>query len=303
MSPEVLEDLVWSAYEKFNERDFDGSAALCHDDCVLYDVATGARFPGKEGWRLFMHLWVTAFPDVRVERVNTLARGDTVAIEFVGRGTHTGPLLTMEGEIPPTGRSVEVRICDIKRVKDGRIVEGRAYTDQATLLRQLGVVPPRLLDLRPAGGPAEGGGADTQARNKEQALRWFQALSEGDLDVLDEVFAPDYVLHTAGDSAALSGPEAMRVVVEAFRFAFPDLRFIVQGAVAEGDTVVVRWVAEGTQHGPLLGRLPSDQRARWTGMSWLRFFDGKIVEDWIDTDLLGMLQQLGILSTRPASAE
>ncbi|HEX5727587.1 MAG TPA: ester cyclase family protein [Longimicrobiaceae bacterium] len=296
-SPEVLEDLVWSAYEKFNERDFEGSVALCHDDCVLYDMATGAQFPGKEGWRLFMHLWVTAFPDCRVEHLDSFARGDTVAIEFVGRGTHTGPLLTLEGEIPPTGRSVEWRICDIKRVKDGQVIEGRAYTDVATVFRQLGVIPERLLDL----GRAAGAAASEQEANQALALRWFDALSRGDLDVLDEVFAPDYVLHMAGGPAGVSGPEAIRVVVESFRFAFPDLRFTVQGAVAEGDTVVVRWVAEGTQHGPLLGRLPSDRRARWTGMSWLRFAGGKIIEDWVDTDLLGMMQQLGILA--PAAAE
>jgi predicted ester cyclase len=65
--------------------------------------------------------------------------GMAVATEHTGRGTHTGPFPTHEGEIPPTGRSVEVRFGEFFQLRDGKICLMRAYWDSATFFRQLGV--------------------------------------------------------------------------------------------------------------------------------------------------------------------
>ena len=60
-------------------------------------------------------------------------------VEFVNRGTHTGPLQTSLGTIAPTGRKVKVRYCSVMRVDDGKVVEGRDYYDSASIMRQLGL--------------------------------------------------------------------------------------------------------------------------------------------------------------------
>ena len=63
--------------------------------------------------------------------------------EFVGRGTHTGPLVGPAGTIPPTGRSIEFPVGEPMRLEEGRFTLVHVYYDGATLLRQLGVFPPR----------------------------------------------------------------------------------------------------------------------------------------------------------------
>jgi predicted ester cyclase len=56
--------------------------------------------------------------------------------EHVGRYTPTCPLLSPAGEIPPTGRLVELRFAEIYQVKEGKLREMRAYYDSASMLRQ-----------------------------------------------------------------------------------------------------------------------------------------------------------------------
>ncbi|HEX6746514.1 MAG TPA: ester cyclase [Longimicrobium sp.] len=133
---------------------------------------------------------------------------------------------------------------------------------------------------------------DQTERNRQLALRWFAAMNAGDLGVVDELFAPDYRLHLTGGPEDARGPAVIRGVIEGYLAAFPDLHFTVHETVAAGDVVCVRWTAEGTHRGPLLGVEPSGARARWTGISWLRFADGKVAEDWVENDVFGMMQQL-----------
>jgi steroid delta-isomerase-like uncharacterized protein len=135
---------------------------------------------------------------------------------------------------------------------------------------------------------------DPAERNRQLALRWFAAMNAGDLGaVVDELFAPGYRLHVTGGPRDARGPAAIRAVIGGYRAAFPDLRFTVHETAAEGDTVCVRWTAEGTHRGPLMGVEPSGARARWTGISWLHFADGRVAEDWVENDVVGMMQQLG----------
>jgi predicted ester cyclase len=124
------------------------------------------------------------------------------------------------------------------------------------------------------------------------AHRWFDAISSGELDIVYELFAPTYRLHYPGLPDGDVGPEVIRALIAGFRTAFPDLHLTVEDTVASGDTVVVRWTAEGTNDGPLMGAAPTGKRARWTGMSYLKVRDGRVIEDWVETDQVGMMQQL-----------
>jgi SnoaL-like polyketide cyclase len=66
-----------------------------------------------------------------------------VATEHIGRGTHTGPLVTPAGTIPATGRPVELRLAELYEVQEDRIKRLNAYYDSASLMRQLGLLPPQ----------------------------------------------------------------------------------------------------------------------------------------------------------------
>ncbi len=133
--------IVRTTYDAFNDRDLERGGAAIASDAELVDVPSGTIFRGPEGYKQSMQGWLTAFPDGRIEITNLVAAGDTVVVEFTGRGTHTGPLVGPAGEIPPTGKAGQMALCDVVRVKDGKIVALRSYYDIATLLGQLGVMP------------------------------------------------------------------------------------------------------------------------------------------------------------------
>jgi steroid delta-isomerase-like uncharacterized protein len=127
-------------------------------------------------------------------------------------------------------------------------------------------------------------------QNKELALNWFRLLDAHDLTQAEDLFAPDYVLTLSGQEHR--GAQGIIGVVSSFYEAFPDLRFTTGEVVADDDYVLVRWRARGTQQGPLQGLPPTGRMASWTGMSLFRFRDGRIVDDAVEMDAAGMMQQL-----------
>jgi predicted ester cyclase len=82
----------------------------------------------------------------------------------------------------------------------------------------------------------------------------------------------------------------------------PDLSAKLEDLVAEGDKVVVRFTAEGTHDGTLLGVPPTGKRMRISGISIYRLAEGKFVEHWEEGDRLGLLQQLGVIPAPAAPA-
>jgi steroid delta-isomerase-like uncharacterized protein len=122
-----------------------------------------------------------------------------------------------------------------------------------------------------------------------------EAFNRGDLDVVDEIYAPVYVGHTAGVPEQTSGPEGVKEFVELYRSAFPDLHTTIEDIVTEGDKVAYRWTAVGTHQGELLGVAPSSNRVELTGITIERIEDGRIVETWNNFDQLGMMRQIGAI--------
>lgn len=127
--------------EAFNNRDWEAAIALTTPDVQSVNVATGQSFQGPDGLRQFLQGWATAFPDSRVETTTALADDVSALLEFRGRGTHSGPLQSPAGDIPPTGRSVDIPFAQVLELRDGKIARARLYFDSMTLLQQLGVVP------------------------------------------------------------------------------------------------------------------------------------------------------------------
>jgi predicted ester cyclase len=85
--------------------------------------------------------YFTAFPDMRIEVTDAVEGDDTVAAETRFTGTHTGPMQTPAGEIPPTGRAVSFDSCDYIKLSGNRIQSWHVYLDMADFMAQLGVTP------------------------------------------------------------------------------------------------------------------------------------------------------------------
>jgi steroid delta-isomerase-like uncharacterized protein len=123
----------------FNERAWSRAHELYAPDVVMIEPA-GAT----QGIERFIELergFVRALPDSRMEVTAIIESGNWVVVEGAYSGTHTGPLGTPQGEVPPTGRSLKLPLCDVIEVAAGRITQIRAYYDQMTFAAQLGLLP------------------------------------------------------------------------------------------------------------------------------------------------------------------
>src|SRR5438128_382424 len=121
-----------------------------------------------------------------------------------------------------------------------------------------------------------------------------QVQNQGDLSVIDEIAAPGFVNHSAppGFPATLDGVK--RFALE-LRAAFPDSSMTIEDMVAEGDRVATRKTFRGTHQAPFMG-IPTTGRSVAIGMvEIVRFEDEKVIEHWLEADMLGMLQQLGVV--------
>ena len=132
-------------------------------------------------------------------------------------------------------------------------------------------------------------------KNKKVVIRHMEELwNEGQLEIEEEIFTPDYVYHDPS-SPEIRGIEAHKQFVTMYRSAFPDLHFTLEDIVAKGDKVAARWTSTSTHKGELMGIPPTGKSTKLTGMNIFRLEEGKIVEEWSNWDTLGLLQQLGVI--------
>jgi predicted ester cyclase len=116
--------------------------------------------------------------------------------------------------------------------------------------------------------------------NKALSNRGAEAISTGDFDALDEIYAPELA------------QELKRSIAE-IRQAFPDYRGTNEIQIAEGDMVANRFVFHGTHRGEFMGIAPTGREVTARGIAIDRVKDGKIVESWVEADLEDLVQQLG----------
>jgi ketosteroid isomerase-like protein len=95
---------------------------------------------GRERFRQYLETFKRAMPDARAMIESTVESGETVAVEGRFIGTHTGSLATDDGDVAPTGATVDLRFADLSRVREGNIVAYHTYYDQLDLLTQLGLM-------------------------------------------------------------------------------------------------------------------------------------------------------------------
>lgn len=122
---EVQNNRDWAAYDELNDPDF-----------VNLSAPPGVP-ADREGGKVFLGGFMSAFADARWTIDDMIAEGDRVATKKTFTGTHTGDL----NGIPPTGSRVTVQYVDILRLRDGRIIEHWLSMDQLSFMQQLGVIP------------------------------------------------------------------------------------------------------------------------------------------------------------------
>jgi steroid delta-isomerase-like uncharacterized protein len=124
----------------------------------------------------------------------------------------------------------------------------------------------------------------------------------GDIEAARECFARDYVNHDPAMPEVPPGFIGVLENVATYRTAFPDQRFMLHEILAAGDKVAVRFSVTGTHWGRLGAIPPSGRTVTVTGISLFRIENGKISESWGHWDTLGLLQQVGALTSRGQGA-
>jgi predicted ester cyclase len=121
-----------------------------------------------------------------------------------------------------------------------------------------------------------------------------EVWKKGNIAVADGIFAADFIGHIPG-MPDISGSEGVKGFIEMIRAALPDVCWAVEDDVAEGDKVVTRYTVSGTHQGDLMGIPPTGKRVMYMAMSINRFANDRIAEFWGVSDMMGMMQQLGVV--------
>jgi steroid delta-isomerase-like uncharacterized protein len=133
-------------------------------------------------------------------------------------------------------------------------------------------------------------------QNKAVVRRLFEELwNKGNLLVADELFGPNYAHNDPSTPDFGRGPGSEKKRASLYRTAFPDLRLTIEDMIAEGDEVTARWSCRGTHKGDLSGIPPTGKQVSISGVSIARLANGKVVENWVNWDALGLMQQLGVV--------
>ena len=137
----------------------------------------------------------------------------------------------------------------------------------------------------------------TMDEQKALATQFFTAW-EGVVehpDAFAALLTEDYIHHW-GLGVDSNGADETLARVTAYMTAVPDQRFTIQAVYGDGDTVIVRWTATGTQSGQLGSIAPSTIPAEYSGINIFRFSCGLIAESWNETDQFGRLVQTGVIT-------
>jgi steroid delta-isomerase-like uncharacterized protein len=118
-------------------------------------------------------------------------------------------------------------------------------------------------------------------------------LNGHDVSAVESLFAENFVRYDAESPHVLLGRKGMGFVTAYYRNAFPDLKYTVEDVIAEGDRVVTRWTATGTQQGVFGLLAPTGKQVTWSGVTIWQVRDGKILTAWINQDATGLSEQLG----------
>lgn len=123
-----------------------------------------------------------------------------------------------------------------------------------------------------------------------------EVINKDDSDARPDLIDPGVIAHFGG--MPVLDLDGWRQMAGAFFVGLPDLTVTIEDEVAEGDRVAVRWTWTATHTGTFMDLPATGKAVVGSGMGVYRVSDGKVAEEWILEDMLGILQQLGAI---PAS--
>lgn len=131
--------------------------------------------------------------------------------------------------------------------------------------------------------------------NKAIVQRYFEYLDQQDMESAAQHFTSDWQIH--GFSPQPLSVNEWKQALGAFFTGFPDARFTIEDMVAEGEKVATRHTFHGTHRGEFQGISPTNKKVQINAILITHIVDGKVKEDWLNADFMGLMQQLGVIPT------
>jgi len=259
----------------------------------VFNYAPPGVTSNLEGYKQTVSMWCGPLADVHCTVEDMVAQGDKVGVRWIWGGTHASEYMG----IAPTGKQLTVTGISVLRIEDGKIVEELGAMDNLGMMQQLGLAPAMEREDFSWGKPMtrETGVPTDSEKTKALYLRELEMWNQGDLDIANEVFAENFVNHDPSWLQVVDLASYKQWASDMFASA-PDMNFTVDFLIVEGNKVAGRWIGDWTDTGGMAGKPPTGKQITVTGIDIIRCADGKIVERWWAKDILGVMQQLGVIS-------
>lgn len=135
----------------------------------------------------------------------------------------------------------------------------------------------------------------TSEENKALVRRFYEEIDKGNIGILDELVAEDYIDHNPPPLPGLaSGREGLKQAFRIFQQATPGTHRIEE-QIADGDRVVTRLTSTGKHEGDLPGAPRTGNDLKMTSITIHRIANGKLAEKWSEKDVMGYLKQIGVI--------
>lgn len=256
-------DLIRGGYAAFAAGDIPAVLGLFADDLVwstLESVPFGGVYRGPQGAGEFFAKLPQNYSELRVEPERLIDAGDTV----VATGRHRGRTIA--------GNDFDVPWVHVWTLRNGKATSFTEVFDSAPIVEALS------------------GSASAEAILRRM---FDEVINQGRLEVVDELFAEDYVDH--GPMGDIAGREGFKQMVAQWRAGVPDVHCEVDTVVVQGDLVAWLVRATGTHTGDGLGFPATGRRFATVSANVGRMRDGQAVEHWAEQGMFPMLTQLGVL--------
>jgi steroid delta-isomerase-like uncharacterized protein len=133
------EAIIRKAYQTAEDQDVAGWIAAFTQDGTFTDESIPHTYRGPDELGKTVEVYAKAFPDMHRELHSFYVVGDIVVVQLHLQGTHTGPLESPAGTVPPTGKRMDAPCCDVFELVDGKIKRFDCYPEASVIARQLGL--------------------------------------------------------------------------------------------------------------------------------------------------------------------
>jgi predicted ester cyclase len=124
--------------------------------------------------------------------------------------------------------------------------------------------------------------------------RFMDVFGQSDMTLLDQIVADNWVNHDPS-LPPLQGKAGARQLVALFQAGFPDVRVTVEDIFGAGDKVAFGFAIDGTNTGSLMDMAPTGKKVHVVGHGIIRVVDGKVTDNWVTADFMGLMQRLGVI--------